>query len=88
MNIWTAFFMVVSVVILASPFLSLPEAAWSGSVSKSIDNGAADWDANEIELDLASGRLAREDYEAMAGGREQPPPGRSERAEGEDGTVS
>ncbi|MDF1527033.1 MAG: hypothetical protein RRA15_08670 [bacterium] len=67
MNIWTAFFLVLSVVILASPLLSSPDAVRNGSASGRSYNGRQDPEDNELELDLASGRLAREDYEAMTG---------------------
>jgi hypothetical protein len=66
MNIWTSFFLVLSVVILAYPFLA------SGDQPKGR-NGAAgtdapgSWDDEELDLDLATGRLSREDYEAMGG---------------------
>ena len=67
MNIWTAFFLVVSMVILASPLLSSSDAVRSGSDSGRSDDGRPDWEDSELELDLASGRLAQEDYEAMTG---------------------
>jgi hypothetical protein len=66
MNIWTSFFLVLSIVALAYPFLV------SGD-RPNVRNGAAGMDApenrynEELELDLAAGRLNREDYEAMGG---------------------
>ena len=65
MNIWTAFFLVLSIVILASPLLSSSGAVRNGSASGRSHNGRQDPEDSELELDLASGRLAREDYEAM-----------------------
>ncbi len=84
MNIWTAFFLVVSVVILASPLLSSSDAVRNGSASGRSQNGREDPEDNELELDLASGRLAREDYEAMTGRKAQT----VERAKGNDGSLS
>ena len=67
MNIWTAFFLVLSVVILASPLLSSTDAVRNGSASRPSHSGRQGPEDNELELDLVSGRLAREDYEAMTG---------------------
>ena len=87
MNIWTAFFLVVSVVILASPLLSSREAVRNGSDSGPGDNSRLDWEDNELELDLASGRLAEEDYEAMTGRKVKSTARPVERAEGNDGRL-
>ena len=87
MTIWTAFFLVVSAVILASPLLSSPDAVRNGSDSGRRHDARLDrpdYEDNELELDLASGRLAREDYEAMTGRKAQT----VERAKGNDGSLS
>ena len=81
MSIWTAFFLVLSVVILASPLLSSSDAVRNGSAGGGNNDGRSDrrdQEENELELDLASGRLALEDYEAMTGRK-------AKRAEGDDG---
>jgi len=70
LSIWTAFFLVLSVVILASPLLFSSGAVRNGSASGGNSDDRSDrrdQEENELELDLASGRLAREDYEAMTG---------------------
>ena len=73
MSIWTAFFLVVSVVILSSPFLSSRGALTSQSGRGNNDDGALYWEDNELELDLATGRLTREDYEEMTAERNNRP---------------
>lgn len=67
MNIWMAFFLVVSIVILAAPVLLFKETRnKNGSGRRGMsDNGPALED-DELQLDLASGRLTREDYEIMS----------------------
>ena len=68
MNIWTSFFLVVSVVILATPLLLSKDAVnRQDTDSGHIYDSKPDWENDELELDLAAGRLAREDYEAMTG---------------------
>ena len=88
MNIWTAFFLVVSVVILASPLLSSSDAVRNRSDSGRSHNGWQDPEDNELELDLASGRLAREDYEAMTGIKANPESETVEGALEDDGSLS
>ena len=88
MNIWTAFFLVVSVVILASPLLSSPDAARNGPDSGRSHDGRPGWpdqEDNELILDLASGRLTEEDFEAMTGRKSKLVSQSDERAEGDDG---
>jgi hypothetical protein len=87
MNIWTAFFLVVSAVILASPLLSSRDAVRSGSDNGSGDDSRSAFEDNELELDLASGRLAPEDYEAMTGRKMKPISQPAENAEGDDGSL-
>ena len=68
MNVWTAFFLVVSIVILATPlFLSRDAANRNGSGR--VDTGVcrSSLADDELELDYVSGRLTREDYEVMSG---------------------
>ena len=72
MNIWTVFFLVISVVILASPLLLSKNTvsrngpnSWSGYVG--APEGKPAWEDGGLELDLASGRLTVEDYESMTG---------------------
>ena len=68
MNIWTAFFLVVSIVILAAPILLSRETLdRNGSVNPDVSKSRPIMEDDELELDLASGRLAREDYEVMSG---------------------
>ena len=87
MNIWTAFFLVLSVVILASPLLF-----FKGTVTR---NGSAYIDnkdetpipeCGELELDLASGRITQEDYEAMTA-KAKPLACLAEGVEGNDGSL-
>jgi hypothetical protein len=67
LNVWTVFFLVVSAVILASPLLS-PAPAVKKEGETAIDRaGLSHWEEDELELDLASGRLDREDFEEMTG---------------------
>ena len=67
MNVWTAFFLVVSIVVLAAPLLFAREGAGRSSNYSSISRpGDQVLQDDELELDLASGRLAREDYEEMS----------------------
>jgi hypothetical protein len=83
MNIWTAFFLVVSIVILAAPLLLsggvLDRNSTDGARSRSggVDGSVAGSGLpdDELEMDLASGRLARDDYEVMSGRK---PAGRGE----------
>ena len=68
MNIWTAFFLVLSIVILAAPILLSKETLdRNGYSSPDAGKSSPVMEDNELELDLASGRLAREDYEAISG---------------------
>ena len=68
MNTWTSLFLVVSAVILASPLLlSEDTVKRQGSDRGKNYDTKPDREDNELELDLASGRLAREDFEAMTG---------------------
>jgi hypothetical protein len=88
MNVWTVFFLVVSIVTLAAPLLlSRGERIRNGSGSAGsgdVRSGAAD---DELELDLALGRLAREDYEALCG-RKLSRTGPDDGAGGEHGNIS
>ena len=68
MNVWTAFFLVVSIVILAAPLLlSRNSGHQTRSGSVDTDDGLSGLAEDELALDLASGRLTREDYEVMSG---------------------
>ncbi len=90
MNIWTAFFLVVSAVILASPLLSSSDASRKVSDSGRSDDGWPnwpDWEDNELKLDLASGRLTEEDFEAMTGRKSKRVSQSDERAEEADGIL-
>jgi hypothetical protein len=85
MNIWTVFFLVVSAVILASPLLSSTVVVRNGSGNGRSRSGRPDRPDPEdsaLELDLASGRLTREDYEVMTGLTTRP----DETVEGNKGT--
>ena len=64
MNIWTSFFLVLSVVILAYPFLASGDQPNSRNGAAGTDTPES-WEDEELDLDLATGRLSREDYEAM-----------------------
>lgn len=67
MNIWSAFFLVVSIVILAAPVLLSGEPQGrNGSGSSEKDDNFPVLKDDELELDLACGRVAREDYEDMS----------------------
>ncbi len=88
MNIWTAFFLVLSVVILASPLLSSSDAVRNRSASGRSHNSRQDPEDNELELDVASGRLAREDYEAMTGQKTRLVSETAEGALEDDGSLS
>jgi hypothetical protein len=66
MNIWTSFFLVLSVVILAYPFL-VPSDQPNGRNGAAGTDAPGSWEEEELDLDLATGRLSREDYEAMTG---------------------
>lgn len=70
MNIWMALFLVLSAVVLASPFLSSRSTMKESMDMPCHGPGRDHWEDEELELDLLSGRLAREDYEAMTGNRE------------------
>ena len=85
MNIWTVFFLVISVVVLASPLLSTREFVKGGSDKSPGVNGRPQWEDNELELDLVSGRLSREDFEAMTGRKAGPGTRQVEHAKGDDG---
>lgn len=90
MNIWTAFFLVVSMVILASPLLSSPDAARNGSDNGRNHDSKPGWpdpEDSELELDLASGRLTEEDYETMTGRKAKIVTQPSQRAEDDDGNL-
>ena len=68
MNIWTAFFLVVSIVILAAPILLSRETPdGNGPDRTDISDKGPVLEDDELELDLVSGRLSSEDYEIMAG---------------------
>jgi hypothetical protein len=88
LNIWTAFFLVLSVVILASPLLSSSDTVRNRSDSGRSHNGRQNPEDNELELDLASGRLALEDYEAMTGIKADPESETVEGTKGNDGSLS
>jgi len=87
LSIWTVFFLVVSAVILASPLLTTSVTVRNGSDSEHGYDGKPDWDDDELELDLASGRLAREDYDVMTGQRAKHEAEPAESAEGDDGSL-
>jgi len=87
LNIWTAFFMIVSMVILASPLLFPSDALRGGSDSGRSDDDGPDWEDSELELDLASGRLAREDYEVMTDRKSKSAAQPAQRAEEDDGSL-
>lgn len=73
MNIWTAFFLVLSIVILASPVLLYREGVdRNGAGAADNDESKPDLEDEELELDLASGRITLEDYEVMSGRRTGP----------------
>lgn len=85
MNIWTALFLVVSVVILASPIL-FPSDTVKSRTRKAEDVGRPGDD--DLKLDLASGRLDMEDFEAMTGLKAAGPvPGGAGQEGGDDGFV-
>jgi hypothetical protein len=86
LNIWTVFFIVVSVVILTSPLLlSKDVVSRQGSDKGYSNDGKQDWEDSELDLDLASGRLAQEDYDVMTGQETRPAVEPTERAERDDG---
>ncbi len=90
MNLWTAFFLVVSMVILASPLLSSPYAARNGPDNGNNNDSRPGWpdpEDNELELDLVSGRLTEEDYEVMTGRKAQFAAQPAQRAEEDDGNL-
>jgi hypothetical protein len=90
LNIWTVFFMVVSAVILASPLLSSPDAArnWSGNGSNHDGRlGWPDREESDLILDLASGRLTAEDFEAMTGRKANSVTQPTQSAEEDDGNL-
>ena len=90
MNIWTAFFLVVSAVILASPLLSSSDASRKVSDSGRSDDGRPnwpDWEDNELKLDLASGRLTEENFKAMTRRNVKLESQSDEGAEGENGIL-
>ena len=88
MNIWTAFFLVLSVVILASPLLFF-KGTMTRNGSAYIDNKDETPpipECGELELDLASGRITQEDYEAMTA-KAKPLACLAEGVEGNDGSL-
>lgn len=88
MNIWAAFFLVVSAVILASPLLlSKGTVNRNGSYDERHGDGRPAWEDNELRLDLASGRLTEEDFEAMTGRKSKLVSQPDERAGGDDGNL-
>ncbi|MDF1536764.1 MAG: hypothetical protein P1S46_09755 [bacterium] len=64
MNIWTSFFLVLSAVALAYPFLS-NDGKPDGVAGSAPLEAHGDWNEEEVDLDLASGRLSRADHEIM-----------------------
>jgi hypothetical protein len=86
LNIWTVFFLVLSAVILASPLLSASAAARNGSDSGRGSDSKPDWDDDELELDLALGRLARDDYDILTGRKANHAAGPAESVKGDDGS--
>ena len=71
MTIWTSFFLVLSLVILAYPFLAPGDGSRGGGkrpYKNSPDLHSPDtnspWHEEEVQLDLAVGRLGPIDYEA------------------------
>ncbi len=91
MNIWTAFFLVVSAVILALPLLSPRDAVRRESDSGRSDDGRPGWldsEINELKLDLAAGRLTEEDFEVMTGRITKLMSQSDEHAEEDDGNIS
>jgi hypothetical protein len=87
LNIWTVFFLVVSAVVLTAPLLSTRNADRIGSASI-LDNTWQDWEEDELELDLVSGHIARDDYEAMTARRAARGIPRADRAKRDDGNLS
>ena len=74
MTIWTSFFLVLSAVILAYPFLTPGDDSYSGGLSspgsplgdspgsaKQSINSGGPWHEEEVQLDLATGRLDPDD---------------------------
>lgn len=71
MTIWTSFFLVLSVVILAYPFLAPGDGSRGGGTrpdKNSPDLYSSDiyspWHEEEVQLDLAVGRLGPIDHKA------------------------
>jgi len=87
LNVWTIFFLVVSAVVLTVPFLSTRDDGRGGS-APSHNNSRQDWEDDELELDLASGHISREDYEAVTARRAAPGFPWADRAKRDDGNFS
>jgi hypothetical protein len=87
LNVWTIFFLVVSAVVLTVPLLSTRDDGRVGS-APSHNNSRQDWEEDELELDLVSGHIAREDYEAVTARRAEPDFPRTDRAKRDDGNLS
>ena len=87
MTIWTSFFLVISAVILAYPFLAPGDGSRSGGTrpdKNSPDLNRSDiyspWHEEEVQLDLAVGRLDPDnhgprDYETGGHGAGEEPAG-------------
>ena len=68
MNIWTAFFLVVSIVILAAPLVLTREAPdRTGAESVSANDTGFVPEEDELELDLALERFSQDDFEIVRG---------------------
>lgn len=88
MNIWMAFFLVLSIVILAAPILLFKEAHdRNGSGRADMSDSGPVMEDDELQLDLASGRLTREDYEIMSGRKYETAVGSDGSAKGDHGNL-
>jgi hypothetical protein len=87
-NIWTAFFLVLSIVILASPVLLYREGVErNGEDTADNDESKTDPEDEELELDLASGRITLEDYEVMSGRKTGPIAEPDDKVKGDHGNL-
>lgn len=66
MNVWVAFFLVLAVVVLTSPFLKSGRGPHRNGKAQ---GGGSVPDEQELQPDIASDRLSGDDYRAMTGQR-------------------
>ena len=70
MNIWVILFLVMSVIFLAIPFITASQREIDGTIEESEKGGAGSvgtilLNLEQIDLDLATGKLAGDDHEQM-----------------------